>query len=155
MWTNSRFKIKKIYTPTLILDIQRFFSFIFHDYTTGSAKNEVGIKNLYMLAISIIRTFFQVHGNMFFLISKNILFLLPVPFIIYILVLVRNFHFQKTLVRRTPEMNQIFFRIHILVAVLQISFAFLAVGKCRIYCDAADSGVPYSFLFFQSKFFCA
>jgi hypothetical protein len=59
------------------LSIHNILHFTFHDYYQGSAGNKIGFANLLLGAINFFRTFFQVHGKIWILLDRNLLWYIP------------------------------------------------------------------------------
>src|SRR5690606_7610998 len=52
--------------------------FIFYEFYNGGVNTNIGLNNFILTGISFIRTFFQVHGTLLYLVKFNLLFLLPI-----------------------------------------------------------------------------
>jgi hypothetical protein len=121
-----------IVANTLIEDLTfgKFISFILNDYSNGTAKLEFGIMNFIMIIISIVRSFFQIHPNIIYLIDSNLIYIIPIISILtYVSFLAFRIYFKNKLLRRRKHINKVFFRTILLIMVLQLLFAFISVGN--------------------------
>jgi len=108
---------------------ENLFYFVFHDFYTGSANTEFGWKNFFFVILNSFRTFFQIHPNIDILIKRNLLFIVPILWMIYfIYVLIRSF-LKKGLFTSGQKGNTIFINIHFLILILHFLFAFYSVGN--------------------------
>lgn len=90
---------------------------------------KIGADNLFLGVINFVRTFFQVHGNMYLLIQKNIFYILPacLSLIFFITAFVRLW--RKRLFEFKTSNH--FVAIHLLIFILQLIFAFYSKGNAE------------------------
>ncbi|UCG27621.1 MAG: hypothetical protein JSV24_11725 [Bacteroidales bacterium] len=106
-----------------------FTRFVFREYYLGGVETGIGWPNFYLTVINFIRSFFQVHGIMFIMIRKNILFILP-GIMVFVL-LVTGIIKSEITPRERRITDRIFINSHILIFVLQLIFAFYSVGNAE------------------------
>ena len=106
-----------------------FFKYIFYDYYSGSAKAAIGINNFLMTPISIVRTVFQVHGYIGFLIKKNILI---IPISVALASLAMYFFYKIIITSKSLiKENKLFSNALLIAFVFQLLFAFFSVGNAE------------------------
>lgn len=118
-----------IYYYDLNLSFNSFFQFIFHDYYTDAAKSEFGWDNIFMLGFSSVRTFYQVHPNIIFLLKKNIVFVFPIIIIVYFGFITLNYMFRKKISIKRNDCNKVFLNSHFFIFIFYLLFSFYAVGN--------------------------
>lgn len=111
------------------LTYEHIVQYVFHDYFTGSARTEFGYLNVILILISSIRSFFQVHPNIIYLIKQNISFVLPLLVFLYFIYLFISIVIRKKLIEKRVVENKIFFKTTLWVLLLQFLFAFYSVGN--------------------------
>lgn len=102
--------------------------FIFYEFYKGGVNTDIGLNNFILTGISFIRSFFQVHGNLLYLIKFNLLFLLPILLFlsaVFYLLLKKKIRFTWTLEHSSVAYS------HLIVFVLQSAFAFYSVGNAE------------------------
>ncbi|MCF6181424.1 hypothetical protein [Lutibacter sp.] len=127
------------------LSLNNLIHFVFFDFYSGSAKTEFGWNNLILIIISSIRTFFQIHANIYFLIRKNFLFVIPILFIFFSVFKVIKLVSRKGLLKRRKLNENPFIKTHLLIFILQFLFAIYAVGNVEFI-------IMIPFLIFLSLF---
>ena len=106
-----------------------FVQFVLRDFYAGGVDMTFGWSNLYLTVINVFRSYLQVHGLMFTMINKSILFLLPAMLATILLV---TSVLQKGLFRkRIADTYGKFIKIHIFIFVAQLIFAVYAVGNAE------------------------
>lgn len=90
---------------------------------------KVGADNLFLGIINFVRTFYQIHGNMYLLVRNNILYILPacISFAFLTIAFVR--FWRKRLFEFKPTTH--FVAIHLLIFILQLLFAFYSKGNAE------------------------
>jgi len=111
------------------LNLNNLTHFVFFDFYSGSAKTEFGWNNLILITISSIRTFFQVHANIYFLIKDNFIFVIPILFIFYSVFTVVKVISKKGLLQKRNLSENPFINTHLIILALQFLFAIYAVGN--------------------------
>ena len=134
-----------VFYNNLALTPTNLVHFVFNDFYTGSAKTEFGWNNLFLIAISSVRTFFQVHSNIYFLIKNNILFAIPIVPLLYFGYKLIKVTLNKDLLHYRKLDEDSFVKSHILIFTLHFLFAFYAVGNVEFM-------VMLPFLIFLSVF---
>jgi hypothetical protein len=121
-------------------------SYLFDIFSNGQADTHVGLDNFYLTVIGFIRTFFQVHGYMLFLLRKSLLFLLP-AFISMVLIVAGLW---KKVFKRKGEISdtQNFAIIIGIVFTLQFLFAFFSKGNAEFMVM-----LPFLLMIVLSEFF--
>ncbi len=106
--------------------------FAFYDYYNGVARPGVGWQNFFFIILNSIRIFYQIHTDILLFVKKNILFLLPLLFMVYFLYLLVKSAFQHTLLTKVMNVDFVskyFGTIHGLIFGLQFLFAFFSSGN--------------------------
>ncbi|TXK52413.1 hypothetical protein FVR03_01465 [Pontibacter qinzhouensis] len=110
--------------------LQHLLTFVFHDFTTGSAGTSVGLLNFTLTGISLVRTFVQVHGLMWHLVSQSWFWILPAmvsgTLVVFALLKVPLFSTATT----TASVHSTG-KIHLLILLLHLGFAWFAVGNAE------------------------
>lgn len=103
--------------------------FIFRDLYAGGVDTTIDWPNLYFTVINFIRSYIQVHGLMFVLIRRSLVYIV---FGIIVLILLLTAMIQKRLfTRRDGNGTDIFIRTHVFIFILQLIFVFFAVGNAE------------------------
>jgi len=111
------------------IKIENFIHFLFHDYYTGAVHTNVTSLNFILTIISLIRTFFQVHGSTFFILKKGGFYILPA--IISLIGLAFSIYYFSRVKRSslfTINYPFVFFS-QLIIVTLQFCFAFYSVGN--------------------------
>jgi hypothetical protein len=103
--------------------------FVFRDYYSGAAGVSAGSNSLLFSVISLVRTFFQVHGYFVFLPRFSILYIIggsvSIGFLIVALIYLIEINWTFKKIKSIPV------RIHLLAFALQLGFAFLSSGNAE------------------------
>jgi hypothetical protein len=103
--------------------------FIFRDFYTGGVDRTFDWSNLYLTGINLVRSYLQVHGLMFSLIRKSLLYIIPG---VGALILLASALIQKRLVvLRIPGETGIFIKTHVYIFILQLIFVLYAAGNAE------------------------
>ena len=115
--------------PEFENSITGVFRFALRDYLASGFDKTPGWENFFFTPVNIIRSFVQIHGYMFILIGKNILWIIPglISMLLTVAVFVRN----RFLIGKTELMNRPFFITHLVILVFYIVFAFFAGGNAE------------------------
>jgi hypothetical protein len=118
-----------LFTKPGSLSVSGYFQFVFEDFFKGRVEQHIGLKHFVLTPINFIRSFLQVHGNLFFLIRKNLVWALPALVAVILLVLA----LLRLKIKRVPFNNLKiqFARTHVLIFVLHLLFAFYAMGNAE------------------------
>jgi len=107
--------------------------FVFHDYYIGAAGNHFGLNNIFLGGINFIRTFFQVHGQMWVIVSMHSLWLLPgilaLGLILFAIVQIFR-RVDLTTFKKLSNLH-IIAQVHILIFLLQLAFAIYNIGNAE------------------------
>lgn len=104
--------------------------FIFHDFYQGSVMTNFGWKGFFFQAINTVRTYFQIHGNIYFLIKNNWFYLIPLILCLIISYkLFKLFRTDKKLIIKKENHLKIFIKIHIFIFIANFLFAFYNAGN--------------------------
>jgi hypothetical protein len=103
--------------------------FVFNDYYSGAAGISTGISSLIFTPISIIRSFFQVHGYLTFLPQISRFFI--VGGILSIGLIVSGLICLKQISWKLKEIKNLPVVVHLLALFLQLAFAFLSSGNAE------------------------
>lgn len=106
-----------------------FWNFFSPTLESENVQYKIGTDNFYLGAINIIRTFYQVHGYMFFMIKNNLLYVVPGIISVLLLVAAVYIFFKRGLFDFKPGSHFIF--SHILIFVLQFLFAVYSKGNAE------------------------
>ena len=111
------------------LSIENITHYVFRDYYTGTAHTEITSLNFTFTIINFFRTFFQVHGLMFFVFKKGSIYVLP-AMVSFLLVTYSFYSLSRF------KLSSIFsissrpvFYSQLIVLILHFSFAFYSVGN--------------------------
>lgn len=103
--------------------------FVFRDFYSGGVDVTFDWPNLYLTGINFIRSYVQVHGLMFFLVKKSMLFILPG--IVALFLLIRAVLQKRFMTNSSPGGIGIFIKTHGFIFILQLIFALYAVGNAE------------------------
>lgn len=104
--------------------------FVFHDFYQGSVMTDFGWKGFFFQAINTVRTYFQIHGNIYFLIKNNWFYLIPLILCLIISYkLFKLFRTDKKLIIKKENHLKIFIKIHIFIFIANFLFAFYNAGN--------------------------
>lgn len=107
--------------------ISNLLHFIFYEYVSGSLESSIGWKNFFLTGVSLFRTFFQVHGKCIYLLRQFPMLCISV-FITIILMINAVFPLRKFY--KISSTSPVF-KTHSFILVLQLFFAFYAVGNAE------------------------
>jgi len=117
------------------LSMYNISHFVLHDYYTGAAGNHIGLNNCLLGGINLFRTFFQVHGQIWVMISNNKLWLIPgiltLGSILYAVVFIfkeKDLSIPKK--SGLPTQN-VTMKAHLLIFILQLLFAIYNIGNAE------------------------
>jgi hypothetical protein len=113
--------------PTLA----NIFKYVLHDYFRPEGRMAIGVHNVILTPVSFVRTFVQLHGNIFFLIKAKPVYLLPA--ITGLLLLVTGIMRLRFTGDRTGRVESAgpFWRSIMLIFSLQLFFAFISEGNAE------------------------
>ncbi|MHC1703413.1 MAG: hypothetical protein AB9846_05845 [Tenuifilaceae bacterium] len=111
------------------ISIETFLHFVFRDYYSGSADVSIGLGGFMLTGISIIRTFFQVHGYLAFLPQISFWFI-AAGLVSVVLLTVGVFNIKGTTWTLIKLKEQTVW-IHLVALILQLFFAFLSNGNAE------------------------
>ncbi len=117
------------------LSVFNISHFVFHDYYTGAAGNHIGLNNFLLGGINLFRTFFQVHGQIWVMISNNKLWLIPgiltLGPILYAVVFI--FKGKELPIPKKSGLAtlNIIVKTHSLILILQLAFAIYNIGNAE------------------------
>lgn len=104
--------------------------FVFHDLYEGSVMTDFGWKGFFFQIINTIRTYFQIHANIYFLIKNNWLYVFPLILCLFVSYkLFKLFRTDKKLIVKKDNHLKIFTRIHIIIFIANFLFAFYNAGN--------------------------
>jgi hypothetical protein len=111
------------------LSVNCLWSFFAPTLQSDNVQFSIGADNLYLGVINFCRTFYQVHGNMLFLIKKSLFYIVPalISFILVLLGLIRFFRIR--IIVKKPISKFIF--THIIIFALQLIWAFYSKGNAE------------------------
>lgn len=100
----------------------------FEQLNKGNVTTKITKHNFIFTVISIIRTFFQVHGYMFVMIKKHLALFIPalVSLILIIIAFFKNRQHYSFNIQ-----NRIVFNSHIIILVFHLLLAFYAIGNAE------------------------
>lgn len=114
------------------LNFESISHFVLYDYYLGEAKSSIAFSNFYLTIINFIRSFIQVHGNIYFLFKSNLLYTIPILIIIGLLILQIKSYIKPRNKESHPQENHSQIRKYILaVGLAQLLFAFYAQGNAE------------------------
>ncbi len=67
------------------LTIDSICRFVLYDYYSGEATSTVGLSNFYLTGINFMRSFIQIHGNIYYLIKCNYIYIIPIAICTFLL----------------------------------------------------------------------
>lgn len=104
--------------------------FVFHDFYQGSVMTDFGWKGFFFQVINTVRTYFQIHGNIYFLIKNNWFYLIPLILCFIISYkLFKLFRTDKKLIMRKENHLKIFIKVHIFIFIANFIIAFYNAGN--------------------------
>jgi len=103
--------------------------FIFKDFYAGGVDMTFDWSNLYLTGINFVRSYIQVHGLMFSLIRKSLLYI--IPGVIASALLVAALIQKRLITQRIRGETGIFIKTHVYIFILQLIFVFYAVGNAE------------------------
>ncbi|MDR2472706.1 MAG: hypothetical protein LBD53_03955 [Tannerella sp.] len=107
-----------------------FFDFIFYEYFHNSnVSYNLGIRSLYLTPVNLVRTFFQVHGNMLPLVEKYPLLLAVAG--VCIGLIVYNMLIYRRIFRHSEQHDTMFGKCHLMIFGLQLLFAAGSSGNAE------------------------
>jgi hypothetical protein len=121
------------------VSLNNILHFVLHDYYT-SIDNKIGSQNFIFGVINFVRTFFQVHGQMRVIISKDVLWLIPGIISAGLLLFAALQVFKETKRKATlsngevnpsPLRTDLIFQTHFLIFILQLLFAVYSEGNAE------------------------
>jgi hypothetical protein len=136
----------------LPITIYNILHFTFHDYYTGAAGNKIGASNFILGIINFVRTFIQVHGQIYEMVSKNVFWLMPaiISAFLFFCAIILIFRDRKKFINDSvAKQKKIFvrklslqpsannqpltyiFHTHLLVFLLQLAFAVYNIGNAE------------------------
>lgn len=111
------------------LTFEALMHFVFTDYYSGAAGVSTGTNSLMFTVISIIRSFFQVHGYLAFLPKISNLFI--VAGVLSVGLIVTGIFFLKRIRWNLRCIKELPTWVHLLAIFLQLVFAFLSSGNAE------------------------
>jgi hypothetical protein len=110
-----------------IFNIQHF---VFNDFYQGSVMTNFGWKGFFFQAINTVRTYFQIHPNIYFLIKDNWIYLIPLILCLIISYkLFKILRTNKNLITKKENHLKIFIKVHIFIFIANYLFAFYNAGN--------------------------
>jgi len=103
--------------------------FVLRDFYTGGVNMSFDWSNLYLTGINFIRSYIQVHGLIFLLMKKSVLYVLPG--ILAVTLAVSALVQHKCITGNAKGMNGIFIKTHGSIFGLQLLLALFAVGNAE------------------------
>ncbi len=105
------------------------FQFVFRDYLASGFDKTPGWENFFFTPVNFIRSFIQIHGYMFILIGKNILWVMPALVSLFLVSVA--FLKRRLLVKEVILMNRPHYVIHFMILVFYLLFAFISEGNAE------------------------
>lgn len=104
--------------------------FVFHDFYQESVTTDFGWKNFFFQTINTVRTYFQIHPNIYLLIKNNWLYLIPLILCLIVSYKLFNlFRANKNLITKKENHLRIFTSVHISIFTVNYLFAFYSAGN--------------------------
>jgi len=105
--------------------------YVLHDYLQPEGTIDIGAANFLLTPINLFRTFFQVHGNIFYLVKLKPLFFIPglLGLSLFILAIFR-IRFANARSDRSESMR-LFGKSILYIFILQLTFAFISDGNAE------------------------
>ncbi len=122
-----------IYYNNESLSVESITRFVLYDYYTGEAGNAIGLSNFYLTGINFIRSFIQIHGNIYYLIKANLIYAIPIIIcIVLLLVQIRKYiNTKNTVIHSRISPNKIIKKYILSVFIAHLLFAFYAQGNAE------------------------
>lgn len=120
-----------IYYEKKALTIHNLIHFVFNDFYQGSVMTDFGWKGFFFQAINTVRTYFQIHGNIYLLIKSNGLYIIPCILCVFIFIKTIQLSKNKLFIKK-KDLNsnvKLIINIHLLIFLLSYSFAFYNAGN--------------------------
>jgi len=107
--------------------LDSLIQFTFREFYRGNVDQTIGINNILLTIISFVRTFIQVHGNMYLFIINNYLFIIPgIVSVILFIYSLSTINYSRIFISQ-----KVIFNTHLLIFLLQLGFAFYSVGNAE------------------------
>ncbi len=103
--------------------------FVFQDFYKASVQTTISGQNFLMTGISLVRTFMEVHGRLYFLFLQHWLWL--VPGLMAFALIVWGVLTMVARIRKSIVVQPLVLKSHVLVLLLQLLFAWYAVGNAE------------------------
>lgn len=104
--------------------------FVFNDFYQGSVMTDFSWKGFFFQVINTVRTYFQIHGNIYLLIKNNWFYVIPLILCLIISYkLFKLFRTNKKLITKKESHLKIFIKIHIFIFIANYLFAFYNAGN--------------------------
>ncbi len=105
------------------------FQFALRDYLASGFDKTPGWENFLFTPVNLIRSFIQIHGYIFIMIVKNILWVLPALVSLFLVSVA--FLKRRALIEKVILMNRSHFIIHLMILVFYLLFAFISEGNAE------------------------
>ncbi len=115
------------------LSFESVTRFVLYDYYTGEATSSIGFNNLFLTGVNFIRSFIQIHGNIYYLVKTNLIYVLPIIIsLVLVFIQIKKYVRRKVDTAATVKPNYTVIKNYILsVFIAQLLFAFYAQGNAE------------------------
>lgn len=104
--------------------------FVLHDFYKGTVMSNFGWKGIFFQILNTVRTYFQIHPNIYILIKTNWIYLIPIiSFFIISYISFIKLRKATILSLRKQDHLKTFINIHVLIFILNYLFAFYNYGN--------------------------
>lgn len=112
------------------ITILNLWHFVFHDLHKGSVMTNFGWKGFFFQALNTVRTYFQIHPNIYLMIKDNLMYVIPIiacAFIFFrtLILFIRN----RKLISKKENNLSLFIIIHVCIFTANYLFAFYNYGN--------------------------
>jgi len=111
------------------ISIYNMIHFVFHDFFQGSVDTNFGWKGIFFQLLNSFRTFFQLHPNIYILIQKNWIYILPIIITLYLSVRLIGIVLKRESLTKKNNKLSLFTTIHLYIFIANYLFAFYNYGN--------------------------
>ena len=110
-------------------EAEPLWRFVFHDVYEGGVQTSIGLKNFYMTPISLLRSFLQVHGYMFWSWQHDGIWAVLLSVVAFALLVVAGVILLRSV--KKPVSNPLWTHFLLPASILHLLFAFYSEGNAE------------------------
>ena len=109
--------------------IYNLVRFVFNDFYQGSVETNFSLKVIFFQLLNTIRTYVQIHPNIYILIKNSWLYIIPLLSVLFLAyVYVKEILKNKVFIQRENQLS-LFINVHVFIFILNYLFAFYNYGN--------------------------